>query len=91
MCTVSMVGDEYTKRFPKRYPWFPTTPQIPVNPAAAPATLPTSEFYPTRAEFEALKKDFEALKQFLIAAKVYDEATGQKDCEMDEKIALLRR
>jgi len=44
----------------------------------------------TRAEFEALRKEMEELKQLLLAAKKYDEATGQPDCEVDEKVALIK-
>jgi hypothetical protein len=45
----------------------------------------------SRAEFDALKKDIEELKKLLLAAKRYDEATGQPDCEADEKVALIKK
>lgn len=45
----------------------------------------------TRDEFEKLRREVEELKRLLIAAKRYDEATGQKDCEMDEKVEMIRK
>lgn len=41
-------------------------------------------------DFEALKAEVEALKELLKAAKIYDEATGQTDCESPDKVAFLR-
>lgn len=42
-------------------------------------------------EMRALKKEMESLKKLLKAAKIYDEETGQKDCEMDDKVALIQK
>ena len=44
----------------------------------------------TRCEFEALKKEVEELKKLLLEAKKFDEVTGQPDCEMEDKIRLLK-
>jgi hypothetical protein len=46
---------------------------------------------PTREEFDKLKVEIEELKKLLIAAKEFDENTGQKDCEAEDKVALLKR
>lgn len=51
--------------------------------------------YPTfpevsKLEFEALKKEVQELKKLLIAAKQFDEVTGQKDCEMEDKIKFIK-
>lgn len=46
---------------------------------------------PTREEFEALKKELESLKKLLKAAKIYDEETGQPNCEMDAKVDLIKK
>lgn len=43
----------------------------------------------SKEEFLKLKKEVEALKDMLIAAKKYDEATDQKDCEMEDKIRFI--
>ncbi|VDM10415.1 unnamed protein product [Wuchereria bancrofti] len=45
----------------------------------------------TKQEFEQLKKEVEDMKKLLIRAKEYDEKTGQPDCEMEEKVALLKK
>lgn len=79
MCAVSMVADDWTRRLPKTHPWV-----VP----SWPATIPDA---PSRAEFDKLRRDVEALRKLLIEAKRYDEATGQPDCETDEKMALLRK
>lgn len=70
MCIVSMVGDDWTKRFPSTFPNF------------GPNNV-------SRQEFDKLKQEVESIKKLLIAAKGYDESTGQKDCEMEEKIKLI--
>lgn len=45
----------------------------------------------SREEFNALKKEVKELRKLLLAAKEFDEATGQADCEMDEKIEFIRQ
>lgn len=45
----------------------------------------------SKEDLDALRKEIEELKILLLAAKRYDEATGQPDCEMDEKVDLIRR
>lgn len=44
----------------------------------------------SKEDFDALKAEVEELKILLLAAKRFDEATGQKDCEMDEKVEFIR-
>ena len=85
MCTVSNVGDGWRDTFPSRFPF------VPVNPITPHPFIPYLPPEVTREEFEALKNEMEELKKLLIAAKKYDEATGQKDCEMEEKISLIKQ
>lgn len=80
MCTVSMVGDHYTDKWRNRG-WFTGEPQFP---------LPIPDG-PSRKEFDALKKEVEDMRDLLKRAKEYDERTGQPNCEIDEKVALLKR
>jgi hypothetical protein len=80
MCMVSAVGDNWKDTYPNRYPTF-----------YPPVTFPPLQTGPTLAEFEALKKEVQELKIMLEAAKKFDEATGQKDCEMDEKVDLIKK
>lgn len=77
MCTVSFVGQHYDDQW---------RPQI--NPFT---TATTWVLNITREEFEALKRDVAEMKELLIAAKRIDEKTGQPDCEMADKVDLLRR
>lgn len=82
MCTVSAVGDEWGRTFPDRWPNVPVYPQTTT-------TVFITEV--SKEDFEALKQEVEELKQLLLAAKRFDEATGQPDCEMDEKVELIKR
>jgi hypothetical protein len=102
MCTVSMVMDHYTDHW-KKY----VVPSIWVSPPVTqpplpdthtiPLTVPTTIQWqplsspPTREEFDALKREVEFMKGLLIRAKIYDEETNQRDCETEEKMALVRR
>lgn len=46
---------------------------------------------PSQVEFDALKKEVEMLRELLKKAKIYDEETGQRDCETDDKVDLLKK
>lgn len=79
MCVVSMIGDHYNKKFNEQWPdvvTFPSTTSLP----------PIS-----REEFELLKADVAEMKELLKKAKIYDEENNQADCEMEEKLQLLRK
>ena len=45
----------------------------------------------SREEFDALKKEVADMKELLKRAKAYDERNGEPNCEIDEKMDLLRR
>jgi hypothetical protein len=93
MCVVSNIGDNFRDDWQKRYPIYPPLPwQQPYTPVQTGTSYPP--FTPpqvTKEEFEDLKKEIEALKGLLVAAKKYDEVSGQKNCEMDDKIAFLKQ
>lgn len=93
MCAVSYVGDYWANTAPNRHPWIQpyTVPYIPISPSIPPGQSPYPSPNPTREEFEALKKEMEELKKLLKAAQEYDTKTGQHDCEMEEKIALIKK
>ena|ERR1700761_2992645 len=100
MCVVSNMGDMYRSKFTDPY-WNPS-PQIwppviidppsPSNPIVPDSVLGL-KLKPevTREEFEALRKMVEEMRDVLVVAKKYDEETGQPDCEMDDKVAVLKR
>lgn len=81
MCTVSVVGDHYSDK----WKW---VPQVPFQPNQ---TYPIVTTWVTRQEFDKLKREVGEMKELLIAAKRIDEVTGQPDCEMADKVAILRR
>ncbi len=80
MCTVSMIGDFYGDKWRDRSWYVPSFPHIPQTPSQI-----------TRDEFDELKREVADMKELLKRAKEYDERTGQPDCEIDEKMDLLRK
>ncbi len=85
MCVVSAVGDYWRRDFPKRHPgWEYDQPIFP-----GPIVIP-QEPQVSKKEFDALKKEMKELKKLLLAAKHFDEANGEPDCEMDDKVALIK-
>lgn len=82
MCVVSMVGDHFHDKWKdKQFP----------GPGTWPNMYPPLNSGISRTEFEALKKEVEEMKQLLIRAVEYDKRTNQPHCEMEEKIATLKR
>ena len=89
MCVTSMIADHYRDKWNDRFgqiTW-PNTLQ---------PVMPTGPSHITvigvdQAEFNKLKAEVEELKALLAKAKKYDEETGQRDCEMADKVALVRK
>lgn len=79
MCATSMIGDYYKDTFQKQ-PWFPNMPSV---------TVPAVPI--TRAEFDDLKRQVGEMVELLKRAKDYDARNNEPECEMDEKMDLLRR
>lgn len=88
MCTFSNIGSDWTRTFPQR---FPELPPIMPRKSITPGTWIHNELGVSQAEFDKLKREVEELKKLLEAAKAYDAATGQPDCETDEKVDLIKR
>lgn len=88
MCIVSNVGDDWRQ---KKYPdWVPET--IPPYKPAPQIDFDKLFKKPvTRDEFEALKKEMEELRELLIKAREIDVALGNADCEMEDKVALIKQ
>jgi hypothetical protein len=80
MCMVSNIGDGWAEYIPKKYPQFVPKPQQQI--------ILSSEV--SRVEFEALRKEVVELKKLLEAAKKFDEATGQPECQMEAKVKLIK-
>lgn len=90
MCVVSMIGDHYNDKwkdfdFDKITP-YTTQPDLPDY-----TTGPYIEPTVSKKDFDALKKEVQEMKQLLIKAKSYDERNNEPNCEMEEKVALLKR
>lgn len=81
MCSVSMIADHYRDKW-QQPSTYPSQPGI-VWPGVLPPPI-------SREEFDRLKADVKDMKKLLHRAKKYDEETGQRDCENEEKMKLLR-
>jgi hypothetical protein len=78
-----MVGDHYSDVF-KPY----VQPPSSVLPGWA-GTIP--HVYVQQHEFDALKRQVEEMRALLLRAKEYDERNNEPHCEMEDKVALLKR
>lgn len=97
MCVVSMIGDYWKDRWYKN-PWNIYPDKWPdYHPPYEPAPMPDPKFPPiivpqiSKKEFDELKKEVLEMKELLRRAKEYDEKHDEPDCEIDEKMALLRK
>lgn len=104
MCVVSNIGDTWAEKFIPNHPWVDpynpyTQPESPaeklrrlmekMNESAKHSQM-SDEITELKKNFESLQNEMRELKKLLIAAKKYDEATGQPNCEMDEKVKLIK-
>lgn len=90
MCVVSMISDHYNDKWKERWP-IPGYPTQPPTESTPPSIFINQPAEITRAEFEELKKEVQEMKELLKRAKKYDEENNEPDCEMDEKVALLKK
>jgi hypothetical protein len=91
MCAVSQVGDYATREW-EGWIYRPSTssPSTGPNPFLTPIVVkPPTEV--SREEFDTLKKKVEELHTLLLAAKKYDEVTDQPHCEVDDKVAVIKK
>ena len=92
MCTVSMAGDYFREQFPKKYPSIDDYIRHPYTVTSGPIDMVArAENEKLRKELDELKKEMSEFKKLLIAAKIYDDATDQHECEMAEKVELLKK
>jgi len=92
MCVVSMIADHYRDKFtPYPYPGWPSFPND--TPVIDNITIGTSTFEPmvTKKEFDELKRKVDEMVELLKRAKEYDKKNNEPDCEVEDKMDLLRR
>jgi hypothetical protein len=92
MCAVSNVGDEANKQW-DRYidsgqPW-----RIPEQTSAPIITIPEIKIIPDdeTLQHKSIVDWLQKLDKILIAARQFDIATNQPDCEVAEKMATLKK
>lgn len=87
MCVVSNIGDSWRDDFPRSWPQFPP-PSKPETPNPLPWAIPQQV---SQKDIDDLRKEVEELKKLLRAAKEFDEKTGQKHCEMEDKVRFIKQ
>ena len=86
MCVVSMVGDHYKEKWQDQEWYKHVTQPIPSIWPTFPTVSPVS-----REEFEELKRDVQEALILLRRAKKYDEDNNEPECEIEEKMEVLRK
>lgn len=90
MCVVSMVGDHYNDKW-KELSWIQPLDNRPFAPSPLEPNWPIPTPSPSKQEFDKLKEEVEEMKKLLTRAKLYDEKNNEPNCEIDDKVALLKR
>ena len=89
MCVTSAIGTTYYKDFHDRYP--PGWPWQP-NPNTMPSVpQPSNDKYFQDRKIEELRKEVKALRDLLEHSQKFDKATGQPNCEVDEKVDFIKK
>jgi hypothetical protein len=92
MCVVSAVGDNWRDTFPKKYPnWEDVINHIPQFVPNPTSVVKDADLEQIKADIASIRSDMIELKKLLKAAIEYDEKTGQRHCETEDKIALIKR
>lgn len=78
MCVSSMIMDHYQDKWTN-----PLNPLFPLAPSPIPPV--------SKEDFDALKRDVEEMKALLKRAVDYDKRNNEPECEMAEKVALVRK
>ena len=100
MCVMSMVMDAARDWWGSKPPY--TIPPLTPQPTAPPITIPLPMPEPIAVPVGApiiiqpvyngpTREQFEEFLELLRAAKKFDEATGQPDCELEEKKSFIRK
>lgn len=100
MCVVSMVGDHYNGKWlgsddylGRTYPTIkPLLGMIQKEIIVDPQIIALVSLQSTQqTELAALRKEVDEMKQLLVRAKAYDDANNEPNCEMEDKVELLKR
>ena len=89
MCVVSAVIDNYEQWRPNIFKKYDTEDWPTLLPPQDNKIYPFN--YASKEEVEELRKEIQMLKDILIKAKLFDDETGQMDCEKVEKVAMLKK
>lgn len=83
-----MVGDHYNDKW-KQPQWTGIISNVTYDPPISNVTYDPSQV--SKKDFDALKKDVEEMKKLLERALDYDKRNNEPNCEMEEKVALLKK
>jgi len=89
MCVVSFIGNHYEDKWKPLIPYTSPNQQQPQTTARGLDNLFVKSV--SKQEFDALKKEVEEMKALLKKAKIYDEVNNEPNCEMEDKVAFLKK
>lgn len=87
MCVVSMIGDHYHDKW-KHLEYIPSRTVTTTDNDLSKFLNPPSDL---NKKFEELKKEVEEMKELLKKAIEYDKKNNEPHCEIEEKIATLKK
>jgi hypothetical protein len=92
MCVVSMIGDHYNDKWSNTNPFKTNNTWIDMsNVSRAEFEILKYQFQAMSEEFNKLKNEVLEMKALLLRAKEYDERNNEPHCEMEEKVAVLKK
>ena len=90
MCIVSNIADDWTQRFPERWPMIPSPNAVPPHTPGFSFTMPDLSKYATKEDLDKLRKEIELVRDLIIHAQKVDEETGQPHCDKPDKFRLIK-
>jgi uncharacterized protein YlxW (UPF0749 family) len=90
MCVVSFVGDFYSDKWKEPFKKFEDFSGINIVTRLEHENLKL-ELSKIGLNYELLKNEVAEMKELLKRAKAYDEKNNEPNCEMEDKVALLKK
>jgi hypothetical protein len=90
MCVVSMVGDHYNDKWRDRWPDIWPKPDRSSDPEDTKRKVEKILEQIHKSELDKLREEVKELKKLWDSARKYDEANGESECQLEEKVALIK-
>lgn len=90
MCVTSAMGDHYNDKWKDYFKPIPSLPAS-VFPNSGSINYAVNIQFATKQELYELRKEVLEMKEILKVAKLYDEKNNEPYCEMEAKVAMLKK